>query len=141
MQPIYLNLIRGFTIIELTITLILSSIIFLLAVPSYQKYIQHTNLRTAKAALLKNSNHLERYYLQKTTFKKNSTTWPQLPHPETLAFNISFTGKARGVPSGQYKLTAIAKPNTKETRYLTIDHNQNIFLCEKVNNRHRCSIY
>ncbi len=128
----------GFTLIELLVLLCLLGMIGVTVLPIYQRHIANTRLQEAQAALMHNTQFMERYYAQNVRFTKNSTTWPKLPIPETRFFKISFTGTARGATAGTYRLQAVAKNTHSEPRYLTIDQNHSLLICQKEGTRTLC---
>ncbi|KZY79860.1 hypothetical protein A3740_05825 [Oleiphilus sp. HI0068] len=56
-----MNRSRAFTLIELLVSLAIVSILFSLALPSYESYQQRSRLTEGKAALLRLQTELERY--------------------------------------------------------------------------------
>lgn len=128
----------GFTLIELLVLLCLLGTISAAVLPIYQRHVANTRLHEAQSALMHNTQFMERYYAQNARFTKNSTTWPKLPIQTTGFFNISFTGTARGAAAGTYRLQAVAKDKQIEPRYLTIDQNQNVSICQKTGTRTSC---
>lgn len=128
----------GFTLIELLVLLCLLGLISVTALPTYQRHIANTRLHEAQTALMHNTQFMQRYYAQNARFTKNSTTWPKLPIQETRFFNISFTGTARGATAGTYRLQAVAKNSHSEPRYLTIDQNHSLLICQKEGTRTLC---
>ncbi len=131
----------GFTIIEMMIVLVILSTVVLLVSPSYIRVTRTVRLQEAKIALIQNAKFLDRYYFQKKTYKKTSTTWPKLPIKETDFFNIQFTGVARGVLPNRFRLRAVAKEHYDESRYITLDQDSILLLCEKIKNSTRCKPY
>lgn len=133
---------KGFTLIELMVVVVIVGILAAFAVPSYQKYLKNSRLQEAKAALLDNAQFMSRYYSRHYRYKKNSTTWPDLPKKETAFFTIAFSSKAKGEKTEHYRLHALAKESYSKTenRYLEIDQDQNIKLCTPKGKRsRRCS--
>lgn len=55
---------RGFTLIELMITIAVIGILSAIAFPSYQEYLRRSNRADVKAALLENAQFLERNFTE-----------------------------------------------------------------------------
>ena len=132
---------QGFSLSELMIVIAVLAILSAIAVPSFSALSKKGHLNKAKAALMENAHFMEQHYAQHKTFKKNSTTWSDLPITATSKFDIAFTGKARGVNEhDRYILRAT--PNTAhakiENRYIEIDQHNRIKVCTKINNSPRC---
>jgi type IV pilus assembly protein PilE len=53
---------RGFTLIELMITVAILGILSAIAIPSYTQYVQNGKRADARAALLQASQYLQRFY-------------------------------------------------------------------------------
>ncbi len=120
----------GFTLLQLLITLAIAAILAALSLPAYDRYIRHTQLQAARAALLENAHFLERFYQQHKSFKQNSTTWPTLPITETDAFCIRLHGVARGLPHDKFTLKAVAFDQEREPRVLKINEALTATICE-----------
>lgn len=59
---------RGFTLIELMITLVIASILATIAVPSYQNYVQRARRADAYDCLLKAAQRQENFFYQNNTY-------------------------------------------------------------------------
>jgi type IV pilus assembly protein PilE len=62
---------RGFTLIELMITLLIVAILAGIAVPSYRNYVLRSHRVEATAALLRVAAAQEKFYLQNNTYTDN----------------------------------------------------------------------
>lgn len=90
---------RGFTLIELMIALVIVAILASIAIPGYRNYILRTNRGDATAALLKIAAAQEKFYLQNDSY----TTDFDLAPPAGL-----------GIPTtenGHYELAVAAGPD------------------------------
>lgn len=59
---------RGFTLIELMITVVIISILAAIAIPSYTAYVVRTHRTAAKACMLEFAQSMERYYTTNMTY-------------------------------------------------------------------------
>ena len=62
---------RGFTLIEIMITLVIVAILAGIAIPSYRNYVLRSHRIEATAALLKVAAAQEKFYLQNNTYTDN----------------------------------------------------------------------
>ena len=126
---------QGFTLSELMIVIAVLAILSAVAVPSFSAFSKKGHLNKARAALVENAHFMEQYYAQHKTFKKNSTTWPDLPNTATSKFDIAFTAQAKGIMGDRFILCA--KPNSRyqqrENRYLEIDQAGYLKICTPKN--------
>ena len=126
---------QGFTLSELMIVIAVLAILSAVAIPSFSAFSKKGHLNKARAALVENAHFMEQYYAQHKTFRKNSTTWPDLPHTATSKFDIAFTAQAKGVMGDRFILCA--KPNSRyqqrENRYLEIDQAGYLKICTPKN--------
>ena len=113
---------QGFTLIELLIVVVIAAILAIIAYPSYQNYIRQTRLAAVRTQMLYNAQQLERYYTQKSTFKK----FP----PETLQqnqyFNIRFSEGTASMPNPSdsgYILKAVPNKETNADETCTVFYN------------------
>ena len=110
-----------------------------IAIPSFSAFSKKGHLNKARAALVENAHFMEQYYAQHKTFKKNSTTWPDLPHTASSTFDIAFTAQAKGINKGDDRYILRATPNTAhakiENRYIEIDQHNRIKVCTEKTKR------
>lgn len=59
---------RGFTLIELMVTLAVLSILLLVALPSYQEYVKRARRAEARAQLLQAAQFMQRFYAANDSF-------------------------------------------------------------------------
>lgn len=87
---------RGFTLVELMITVAIIGILSAVAYPSYTQYLQKGRRAEAKAALMENMQLFERHFAQVNTYAVNSSTLGQVwqgykPYSGDTAPSASFT--------------------------------------------------
>ncbi len=63
---------RGFTLVELMVTVAVVAIIAAVAIPSYRDYVRRANRVDATAALLRLASNQERFYLQNNTYASDA---------------------------------------------------------------------
>lgn len=93
---------RGFTLIEVMITLVIVSILAGLAVASYQSYVRESNRSGAWSLLLQIQSGEEKYFLQNGTYTANLTA---APTAGGLGLNLNLSGGALYTPDGNYSLS------------------------------------
>ncbi len=67
------NYMRGITLLELMIVVVIISILTAIAYPNYREYVTRAKRTEAKAALLQIATNQERFYLQNNTYTTNMT--------------------------------------------------------------------
>ncbi len=75
--------IRGITLIELMIVVVIIGIMAMIAYPNYSQFVARAKRTEAKAALLKIATNQERFYLQNNSY---TTDMMQLGFPVGAAF-------------------------------------------------------
>lgn len=120
----------GFSLLHLLFALAISGILAVFALQAYQYQVKAARLREAHAALLKNAQFMERFYLQTGSFKKTSTSWPTLPIGSTDTFCLRPHGVARGALDGKFTLKAVALNPQNEPRILKINESLATMICE-----------
>lgn len=85
---------KGFSLIELMITVAVIAILAAIALPSYQQYVQRTNRADAKMALLNQAQAMERCYTVNNTYVGCNLVRAV---SEDGHYNISFVGNVTAV--------------------------------------------
>lgn len=82
---------RGITLIELMIVIVVLSIMVMVAYPNYQEFAARAKRNEARAALLLIATNQERHYLNNNTYTANLATLGVPAVTETGAYNIAVT--------------------------------------------------
>ncbi|MGB7303896.1 MAG: type IV pilin protein [Burkholderiaceae bacterium] len=105
---------KGFTLIELMITLVVIAILAAIALPSYGRYVQKASRAEAKSALLEASQFMQRFYVMNNAYDQRLDGTPvalpagllQTPSLGDAKYTINFTGG--GLTPTSYILQASA---------------------------------
>jgi type IV pilus assembly protein PilE len=101
---------RGFTLIELMITLAIVAILAALAYPSYSAYVVRSNRAAAEGYLLELSNLQQRYLLDKRGYAASMTdllgaAWAA-PSNVASYYTIDTTAPPAGAPTPGFRVVA-----------------------------------
>ena len=91
---------RGFTLIELMVSIAILAILAIIAYPSLATYVQNTRIENARASMLDAIHSLERQYAQKPQFSTAN-----INDITNEYYNLSFNA----INDGSYYLTAKPK--------------------------------
>lgn len=98
---------RGFTLIEVMITVVIVGILASIAYPSYRQYVLRSNRAESKAVLMETAQFMERYFTTNNTYA--GATVPSAVSPKGasgsgIRYNISFSA---GPAANTYTLQAV----------------------------------
>ncbi|MDR3560622.1 MAG: type IV pilin protein [Negativicutes bacterium] len=82
---------KGFSLIELMITVAIIGILAAIALPSYQSYIARSNRAEAREILLEDAQFLERYYTENNKYTGAILPYGVSPKTGTAKYTISAT--------------------------------------------------
>jgi type IV pilus assembly protein PilE len=111
---------RGFTLIELVVTVAIVALIMAIAVPSYRAYVLRANRADATTALLRLAAAQERFYLQNNRYADNTLLDDAPPAglgftaTERGLYNVTLAVNGGGWQNG-YILTATANSTGRQT--------------------------
>jgi type IV pilus assembly protein PilE len=98
---------RGFTLIEMMITVVVIAILAGIALPSYREQIARGKRSDVQTALIEDAAYMQRYYAANNTYLAVNGVTLQLP-----------TTQSPGAPAAaNYTITVDPAPNTTDTTF------------------------
>jgi type IV pilus assembly protein PilE len=88
---------KGFTLIELVVTMVIAAILAAIAIPAYSNYVRKSHRTDAKSALLDLASLEERYFSTQNSYSSN---WSDLGYGASAANGASIAS-----PNGYYTLS------------------------------------
>lgn len=121
---------RGFTLIELMITLVVIAILASIALPSYGRYVQRASRAEAKSALLEASQFMQRFYVMNNAYDQRLDGTPvtlppnlsQSPSQGAARYIIGFSGGGATATDFVLQATATASQGDDGCGDLTISN-------------------
>lgn len=114
---------RGFTLIELMVSLVVVAILVAIAVPSYSMYVRQARRGEAESTLADIAQREQQYFLDQRAYAANIATLnPTIPSDVQTYYTVTATPGAGAPPT--FVATAAPKAGTAQARdyTLTIDN-------------------
>lgn len=111
---------RGFTLVELLITVAIVSILAAIALPSFQEQVRRSQRTEGKAALLRAAQLLERNYTVNNTYVTDLA-----PLFGLAAGAVVYSGENAALAGGNYRITASNQPCGQIAQCFTLTATQN----------------
>jgi len=105
---------RGFTLVELVITVAIVAILVAVALPSYRDHVRKTRRAEAQAYLMAIAGRQQQFLVDTRAYAAALTTI-NIPQPANVAASYDVTLVAAGGPPPTFVLTAAPKSGTDQT--------------------------
>lgn len=94
-----MNKARGFTLVELMVTLIVVAILMAIAIPSYRQSVIKGNRRAAQAVMMEMINRQEQYFVANRVYATEAELNYDLPQDVAENYSYNFAADAGPPPS------------------------------------------
>lgn len=111
---------RGFTLIELVITMAIIAILAVIALPAYQSYVLRANRASAQAQMMDIANREQQFFLAERRYADESELSYTLPTEVSVRYNYAIAVGTDAVPS--YTITFTAKGAQLSDGNLTLNN-------------------
>jgi len=129
---------KGFTLIELMITVAIIGILASIAYPSYQGYVQQTKESEAKAALVSFATAMSQFYLDGMTYEKaagSSTSPTDTGSPWIFPDKVPIDGGTK-----TYSLTVVSASKSKfKLKAAPVDTSFETYCIDELGTKDDCS--
>jgi type IV pilus assembly protein PilE len=110
---------KGFTLIELMMVILIAGILFGIAVPAYRDFVLRAQRTEAKSTLLRVQAEQEKFYMQNNTYTVDVNNPPPvglgIPASENVYYNIAIIAGAGGLTVG-YTVSAVPAAGSPQLR-------------------------
>jgi len=121
-ELIRVNGARGFTLMELVVTMTIIAILAAIAIPSYSQYITRSKMRVAQTALMEAAVRQQSYLLDRRVYATTANLGYQIPGEIEKDYNpIEVGGTPEGTPP-TFLLTIAPKSSSSGLQTFTLDH-------------------
>jgi len=121
-ERIRVNGARGFTLMELVVTMTIIAILAAIAIPSYSQYITRSKMRVAQTALMEAAVRQQSYLLDRRVYATTANLGYQIPGEIEKDYNpIEVGGTPEGTPP-TFLLTIAPKSSSSGLQTFTLDH-------------------
>ena len=112
---------RGFTLMELVVTMTIIAILAAIAIPSYSQYITRSKMRVAQTALMEAAVRQQSYLLDRRVYATTANLGYQIPGEITKDYKaIEVGGDPEGNPP-TFLLTIEPKSSSSGLETFTLD--------------------
>jgi len=113
---------RGFTLMELVVTMTIIAILAAIAIPSYSQYITRSKMRVAQTALMEAAVRQQSYLLDRRVYATTANLGYQIPGEITKDYKpIEVSGTPEGNPP-TFLLTIEPLSSSSGLQTFTLDH-------------------
>ncbi|BEU04903.1 type IV pilin [Agarivorans sp. OAG1] len=116
--------VKGFTLLEVMITVAIVAILAGIAYPSYLSHVQSTKREEAKRTLVEAAQKMESYYAMHLSYASAATGTSLTIYSPSTEFNEIYTLTVSNVGASSYTLTATPKgsQSSDDCQSLSITH-------------------
>jgi type IV pilus assembly protein PilE len=117
----FMNKVRGFTLIELMVTLVIVAIIAAIAIPSYRQSVIKSNRRAAQSVMMEIVNREHQYFIANRVFADGATLAYTLPPEVSPNYDLAIDPATPAGPPPGFTVTFTAKGGQAGDGDLTIN--------------------
>jgi type IV pilus assembly protein PilE len=118
---------RGFTLIELMITVAILGILAAIAIPNYSQYVQNGKRADARASLLQATQYVQRFYAANDRFDAD-----RAGNPISIPTTLQFVPEGTDTATANYQLDTSGVAEQSFTLQMTPINNMSTDKCGKL---------